>query len=69
MRFTIDLSTEIDERLTSIARESGISKAEVMRRAFALMAVAQDEKAKGNSLGIVKDSRDGLQAIARVVGL
>jgi predicted transcriptional regulator len=69
MRFTIDLSNEIDEKLTAIARQSCISKAEVMRRAFALMAVAQEEKEKGNSLGIVRSSGDGLQAIARVVGL
>jgi len=69
MRFTIDLSNEINEKLTSIAEQSGTTKAEVMRRAFALMAVAQDEKSKGNSLGIVKDKDGVLTAIARVVGL
>ena len=69
MRFTIDLSAEIDEKLSSIAKQSNTTKADVMRRAFALMALAQDEKSRGNSLGIVRDDGGGLKAIGRVVGL
>jgi hypothetical protein len=70
MRFTVDLSDEIDEKLTTIAKSSGITKAEAMRRAFALLSVAFDEKIKGNSLGIVRDSQDkGMEVVARVVGL
>jgi len=41
-----------------------------MRRAFALLAVADTEKKKGLSLGIVKETEDHkLEAIGRVVGL
>jgi predicted transcriptional regulator len=69
MRFTIDLSAEIDEKLSSIAKQSNTTKADVMRRAFALMALAQDEKSRGNSLGIVRDDGGALKAIGRVVGL
>ncbi len=70
-RLTVDLSPEIDARLTRIAQKEGISKAEAMRRAFALLSVADDEKAKGNSLGIVREDPDGheLRALGRVVGL
>jgi len=70
-RFTIDLSTEIDIRLTAIAKKEGISKAEAMRRAFSLLAIADDEKAKGNSLGIVREDTEKheLKALGRVVGL
>ncbi|MDT4330677.1 ribbon-helix-helix protein, CopG family [Methylomonas sp. MED-D] len=70
-RFTIDLSAEIDQKLTEISRKEGISKAEAMRRAFALLAVAEQEKSKGNSLGIVRENADSheLQAIGRIVGV
>jgi len=70
-RLTVDLSKEIDERLTTIAQKEGISKAEAMRRAFALLSVADTEKAKGNSLGIVREEGDSheLKALGRVVGL
>jgi hypothetical protein len=47
IRFTVDLSNEIDERLSDIAKRNGITKAEAMRRAFALLAVADHRKAKG----------------------
>jgi hypothetical protein len=68
---TLDLSTEIDQALTDIARQSGITKAEAMRRAFALLAVAYDEKKKpGFSLGVVREREDHtLEAVCRVVGV
>lgn len=70
-RLTVDLSNEIDTRLSSIARKQGISKAEAMRRAFALLSVADQETAKGNYLGIVREDAGSheLRAIARVVGV
>ncbi|WP_346798750.1 CopG family transcriptional regulator [Halomonas sp. Bachu 37] len=70
-RLTVDLSKEISDRLTEIARKEGITKAEAMRRAFALLSVAEQEKAKGNSLGIVREDPQShqLQAIGRVVGI
>lgn len=71
-RMTLDLSEEIDSTLTDIAKRSGISKAEAMRRAFALLSVADKEKSKnaGFSLGIVRETDDHrLEAVARVVGV
>jgi Ribbon-helix-helix protein, copG family len=71
-RFTIDLSSDIDERLTDIAVRSGITKAEAIRRAFALLALADEEKQKGKgfSLGIVRENSDHeLEAVGRVVGV
>jgi hypothetical protein len=68
---TLDLSDEIDNLLNDIAKQSGITKAEAMRRAFALLAVAYDEKKKpGYSLGIVREREDHtLEAVCRVVGI
>lgn len=70
-RMTLDLSDEIDQALTDIATQSGITKAEAMRRAFALLAVAYAEKKKpGFSLGVVRERDDHtLEAVCRVVGI
>lgn len=65
-RMTVDLSNEVDDRLAEIARKSGISKAEAMRRAFALLSVAYDEKERGNSLAVVDDK---MKPVARLVGV
>lgn len=71
-RMTLDLSTEIDDRLTEIASRRGISKADAMCRAFALLAIVDEEKSKPGkfSLGIVREKDDHtLEAVGRVVGI
>ena len=71
-RLTLDLSPEIDNSLTEIAERYGITKAEAMRRAFALLSVADSEKRKGKgfSLGIVRENEQHeLEAVGRVVGV
>ena len=68
--YTIRLSDEIDERLTDIARERKISKAEAMKRAFALLSIAADEEKQGHFVGIVKPSDGGKpEVVKEVVGL
>jgi len=71
-RMTLDLSNEINDKLNEIACRNGISKAEAMQRAFALLAVADAEKQKkGNySLGIVRETENHeLVAVGRVLGV
>lgn len=69
-RFTIDLSDEIDARLTEIAVKNGITKAEAMRKAFAILSIAERQKEKGLEIGIIKQAPDhSLQAIGTIVGL
>ena len=70
-KFTVSLSDEINARLTEIAAKEGITKSEAVRRAMALLSVADKEKEKGNSLGIVRENPDSheLQVLGRVVGL
>ncbi|RON51818.1 ribbon-helix-helix protein, CopG family [Pseudomonas frederiksbergensis] len=68
---TLNLSEEIDDALNDIAKRNGITKAEAIRRAFALLVIADREKQKkgGFSLGIVRERDDHtLEAIGRVVG-
>lgn len=71
-RMTLDLPEEIDNALTDIAKRSGITKAEAMRRAFALLSIADKERSKnaGFSLGVVRETEDHrLEAVGRVVGI
>ena len=41
LRYTIDLTEELDKAIEDIAREEGIPKSEVYRRAIALLKVRQ----------------------------
>jgi predicted transcriptional regulator len=70
-RMTLELSDEIDQALNDISRRRGMTKAEAMRKAFALLVIADSEARKpGFSLGIVREHDDHtLEAVGRVVGL
>jgi predicted transcriptional regulator len=69
-RFTIDLPDEINTRLSEIAKENGITKAEAMRRAFALLSVAEEQKKFGRSLGIITQKEgDHAEVFGRILGV
>lgn len=69
-QMTLTLSDEINDFLSSFARRNGITKAEAMRRAFSLLAIADREKQKGLSLGLVRENEDHkLVAAGRLVGI
>jgi len=67
----IRLSNEIDDSLNDIARRHGMAKTDVIRLAFSLMTIADREwmKKDGSRLGIVRESDEGLEAGAVVVGI
>ena len=56
-RLNLDLSPEAYDLLQKLAEESGKNMAEVLRTGLALYGIAQDEKQKGRSLGVVKDDQ------------
>ena len=70
-RYTIDLSGKILEDLDRFAARQHISRAEAAKRAFAILAIADEEQQKGNQLGIVKISStsDETQLVARITGI
>lgn len=71
-QMTLTLSDEVNDFLSAFARRNGITKAEAMRRAFSLLKIADQEnqKDKGLSLGIVRESEDHqLVAVSRMVGI
>ena len=70
-KFTVRLSSEINKRFTEIATRDGISKSEAIRRAMALFSIAEKEKEKGHSLGILRENPDNheIEIVGRFVGL
>ena len=70
-RFTIDMSKDLDRRLSEIAKDKETTKGEVMRKAFTLLSIAEEERKKnGYSVGIIKDAGNGrMEVVTRVVGL
>jgi hypothetical protein len=66
---TVTMSQEIDDALTMIACAKGISKAEAMLRAFALLKIGFEESQRGDgsSLGVVQRMPDNSLRALRVV--
>jgi hypothetical protein len=56
-KYTIDLGPEFEQTLTSLARERGTTKAEVIRRAVITYAALRNEEKMGYRVSIV-GSRD-----------
>lgn len=67
----IRLSNKIDDDLNDIARRHGMEKTDVIKMAFALIAIADRHwmKQDGTSLGIVREKGEQLEAVGQVVGI
>jgi hypothetical protein len=67
---SVDLPADINDLITRIAGEQGIAKTEVVRRAFAILKVAEEQRASGGMLGMVRNAEGGkLEAVARIIGI
>ena len=64
-RMTIELPNDIVEMVAQTAEKESIPKTEVLRRMFTILRITQEEKKKGNDLGIV----NGDKVVARFVGV
>ncbi len=64
-RMTIELPSEIVKMVSDTAAKESVPKTEVIRRMFTILKISQEEKKKGNDLGIVK----GDKVVARFVGV
>lgn len=70
-RMTLEITGRFEQELGSFAARNGITTAEAVRRALAVIAVAEREHRSGRSLGIVEQDQDTreLRAIGRIKGL
>ena len=68
---TIELSKEIDDCLAETAKGQNMTKVQAIEKAFALLSIANEQKLKGRSLGIVEEDPEShdLKAISRLVGV
>lgn len=66
VRFTLDITPELNARLDEIARQNGVTKANVLRSAIVLYDVASQAKAQNKSKVILRDA-DGTER--EVIGL
>ena len=67
VRITLDLNKDLDKSLESIAAKSHISKSDVLRKALALILIADEAKDQGQSLGII-DRKKNL-VVREIVGV
>lgn len=53
------LSSEMNDLLTQVARNRGVSKEDALRTALALLDVSEQQRMLGHSLGVVKQDDEG----------
>jgi hypothetical protein len=69
MRVTLTIPDDMDREIEAFAEREKVTKTEAMRRALALLKIANIEHGKGRSLGIVLDQNDKLTAIGKLIGV
>lgn len=70
-RMSVNLSPEMERFIEETAAKENISKSDVIRRAFALLKVAESEKGKGRFLAVAKESQtsDDIEIVGKILGL
>ncbi|MFD2182637.1 hypothetical protein [Rhodoplanes azumiensis] len=66
VRLNLQVSSELNQMLETIAEDTGTQRSDVIRQALALMKVAHDAKRRGKHIGLVSDP-DKLET--EIVGL
>lgn len=66
VRLTLDLSPELDELVGRLAKITGGTKSDVMRKAIALMELAVEAKRAGRKFGI---AQEGQTLATEIVGV
>lgn len=54
IRLSLQITTEVNDRLETIARETGVTKSDVLRKALGLIELAHRGKKEGKRLGFAK---------------
>lgn len=66
VRLNLQVSSELNQMLETIAEDTGTQRSDVIRQALALMKVAHEAKRKGKHIGLVSDPQ---QLETEIVGL
>jgi predicted transcriptional regulator len=54
-KYTLQMNDKLESLLDQLAENEGISKAQVVRRALTLLALAEEQEREGYSLALTKD--------------
>ena len=66
VRLNLNITDELNQRLDQIAKKSGNSKSDLLRKAIVLMELVVDENAKGNVLSITDKNHHVLREIVGI---
>ena len=65
VRLSLDLSPQTNSLLERVVSDHGTTKSDIMRKAIALVLVAEDARREGRSLGVIDANK---QLVAEIVG-
>lgn len=69
-RMSVNLSPEMESLIEETSKREGITKAEVIRKAFALLQISESEKKKGRAIGVIsEDSNHEMRVVGKIIGL
>jgi len=70
-RMSVNLSPEMEALIEETSCSDGITKVEVIRKAFALLQLSETEKKKGRALGIIVEDpeKHELRVVGKIIGL
>lgn len=69
-RMSVNLSPEMELLIEETSKREGITKAEVIRKAFALLQISESEKKRGRSIGVIsEDSNHEMKVVGKIIGL
>ena len=65
VRLSLDLSPQTNDLLEKVVAQQGTTKSDVMRKAIALVIVAEDARRDGQSLGVIDADK---KLVAEIIG-
>lgn len=66
---TVIISPEMENLINQVSKDNNISRERAFQRAFALLHISEEQKKKGNMLGIIKEVDGDLIVVGKIEGL
>ncbi len=63
------ISPEMEKLINQVSKDNNISREHTFNRALALLKISEEQKKKGNMLGIIKEINGGLEVVGQIEGL
>ena len=63
------ISPEMEKLINQVSKDNNISREHAFKRAFALLKISEEQKRKGNMLGIIKEINGNLEVVGKIEGL